>query len=73
MGIMLCIQSVPLNLVYRISKRKSNQNQGMQLGKARVYEGYTAWIWALFLTQLNEIAKKSILHIFYHIFHGKLN
>ena len=36
-------------------------------------EGYTALIWAPSLTQLNMIAKKLILHIFYHIFHGKLN
>ena len=38
----------------------------------RVYEGYTASIWAPFLTQININAKKLILHIFYHVFHGKL-
>ena len=34
---------------------------------------YTTSIWAPSLTQLNMIPKKLILHIFDHIFHGKLN
>ena len=37
-----------------------------------IFEGYTASIWAP-LTHLNTIAKKLILHNFYHTFQGKLN